>query len=50
MAYSKPVAVTASLPFMNVAFSVAEVAVTELAACVSTVGALAEVVNAIVSP
>jgi hypothetical protein len=50
VAYLKPVAVTALLPFMNVAFSVADVAVTELAACVSTVGALADVMNVIVSP
>jgi hypothetical protein len=49
-AYLKPVAVTALLPFMNVAFSVADVAVTELAACVSTVGATVDVVNVIVSP
>jgi hypothetical protein len=50
VAYLKPVAVTTLPPFVNVAFSVAAVAEIELAACVSTVGARAEVVNVIVSP
>jgi hypothetical protein len=49
VAYLKPVAVTALPPFVNVAFSVAAVAVTEEAVSVSTVGA-AHVVKLSVSP
>jgi hypothetical protein len=49
VAYLKPVAVTALPPSVNVAFSVAAVAVTEDAESVSTVGA-AHVVKLSVSP